>query len=630
MFERRRRWRVAGGLSALAVVGLVATACGSSHTSTPTTTNSVKGATASLPIISGTGANCMLPFETTKCYSVANYQDFQYLLVRPLYMFGGNSNTSTTVDEAGSPAELPVFSNNGQTMVINLKPSWKWSNGQPVDAKDLMFFLNMLEAEKANYAGYTPGLMPDNMTSYKMTGPDQVTINLNKTYSSIWFTYNQLATVYPFPLTWDTTSTTGAADSGGCLADSAADKWAKCIAVWKFLDTQNTATSTYATNPLWQVVDGPYKLTSYNVNGNMSFVPNPAYSGTPTAQVALKFSEYTSDTAVFTALKSGALSASGPNAGVTPSDLPLATPGSPVPPSNPLASSGYTIDGAYQFGIGYAYINFNNPTYGPILQQLYFRQAMMMLNDQVGMSKAAARGYWLPTTAGVPQQPPGSQWISPVMKENGAQGPYPYNVAKAKALLAAHGWKVVGGVLTCESSACGTGVKVGAQAKFSILYTSGISTQAAVTSVLKSGFNAAGIQLTVVPTTFDTLLTYTVPCKPTQAACAKWTLPYLGVWLFNGPGYEPTGEPLYQSGVSNNSGSYADPKMDALIKGTQSSSSMTAFYNYADYNAAQVPDLFLPWQTTQVAVSNNLHNATWNPYLTWFPEYWTCSTKTCK
>jgi peptide/nickel transport system substrate-binding protein len=628
MFERRRRMRVAGGVAALAVTGLVAAACSSS----PSTTSagpSVKGATASLPITSGTGANCILPFETTKCYSVANYQDFQYLMVRPLYMFGGNSNTSTTVDEAGSPASLPVFSNGNKTMVINLKP-WKWSNGQPVNAKDVIFFLNMLEAEKANYAGYTPGLMPDNVVSYKATGPSQVTIQLNKAYSSTWFTYNQLATAYAFPLTWDTTSTTGAADSGGCLTDSAADGWAKCKAVWKFLDSQNTATSTYATNPLWKVVDGPYKLTSYNVSGNMSFVPNPAYSGTPKAQVALKFSEYTSDTAVFTALKSGALSASGPNTLVTPSELPVATPGSPTPPNNPLASSGYTIDGAYEFGIGYAYINFNNPTYGPILKQLYFRQAMMMLDNQAGMSKAAARGYWLPTTAGVPAQPPNSQWISPVMKENGGQGPYPYNVAKAKSLLAAHGWKVVGGVLTCQSSKCGPGVKVGAQAKFSIRYTTGISTQAAITQVLKSGFQSAGIQLQIIPQTFDTLLNYTVPCKPSQAACSKWTLLYLGGWLFNGPGYAPTGEPLYQTGVPNNSGNYSNSKMDSLIKATQTSSSLTAFHNYADYNATQVPDLWLPWTTAQVAVSNNLHNATWNPYLTWFPEYWTCSTKTCR
>ena len=37
---------------------------------------------------------------------------------------------------------------------------------------------------------------------------------------------------------------------------------------------------TYATNPLWQVVDGPFKLTAYDATDNgATVVPNPSYSG---------------------------------------------------------------------------------------------------------------------------------------------------------------------------------------------------------------------------------------------------------------------------------------------------------------------------------------------------------------
>ena len=86
-----------------------------------------------------------------------------------------------------------------------------------------------------------------------------------------------------------------------------------------------------------------------------------------------------------------------------------------------------------------------------MLKQLYFRQALMMLDNQAGMNTAVGRGYSFPTTSEVPIEPP-SQWVSSDMTENGGQGPYPYNPTKAKALLAAHGWKVVGGVLTCESA----------------------------------------------------------------------------------------------------------------------------------------------------------------------------------
>jgi len=629
MFERRRKMGVAGA-AAVVATALLAAGCGSSGSgnATPSTGTSVKGAVATLANINGAGANCIYPFQGTQCYSVTNYEDFQYLMVRPLYMFGGNSNTSISVNYPLSPAAAPVYSNGGKTIVINMK-GWKWSDGTTVNANSLMLNLNLLEAEKANYAGYTPGLMPDNIVSYKATGPEQVTIQLNQAYSSIWFTYNQLAILTPMPSAWDVSAAGGAAGSGGCLTDSAADGWAKCKAVYTFMTAQNKDTATYGTNPLWQVVDGPFKLTAYNVDGNYTFVPNAKYSGSPKASVSeLKFQTYTSDTAIYTALKTGALSL-----GSIPStDLGPAVGSTFLPATNPVQAQGYSLQPGYEFGIGYAYINFNNPTYGPVFKQLYFRQAMQMLDNQAGMAKAVGRGYAYPTTAGVPQEP-NSQWVSPAMKENAGQGPYPFDPAKAKTLLASHGWKVVGGVLTCESAGtaatnCGAGIAKGTQAKFSMAYTSGISTQADQVDILKSGFAQAGIQLAANGQTFNTLLGDTVPCKPTAAAC-KWTFLYLGGWLFNGPGFEPTGEPLWQTGVPSNSGSYSDPKMDQLINATHTSNSISAFDTYADYSAEQAPSLWLPWQTATVAVKNSMHNVTQNPLLMFFPEYWTCSDKTC-
>jgi peptide/nickel transport system substrate-binding protein len=626
MFQRRRKMGVAG-VAAVAATALLAAGCGSSNSGggTSTNTGSVKNAVATLPIVTGTGANCIFPFEGTQCYSVANYEDFEYQMVLPLVQFGGNSNTSVLVNFPLSPIQAPVYKNGGKTVVINFK-GWKWSDGSTVDAQNLIFFLNMLEAEKSNFAGYSPGLLPDNMASFSATGPNQVTLNLKQSYGANWFTYNQLATLTPMPLAWDVTSLTGAAGSGGCAKDSAADGWAKCKAVYTFLAAQNKQTSSFATSPLWKVVDGPYHLTSYNVNGNWTLVPNPKYSGSPKPSVTLNFKEYTSDTAVYTALKTGALASDGPNIAVPSTDLQPAGKGF-VPPVNPLASAGYSLTPAYSYGIGYAYINFNNPTYGPVFKQLYFRQALMMLNNQKEMASTVGRGYAYPTTSGVPPQPLSQFSNTPTLTANGGQGPYPYDVAKAQALLKAHGWKTVGGVLTCEGS-CGTGIAKGTQAKFAMQYTSGVSVQADQAQILKAGLAQAGIQLTLTPQTFNNLLVDTVPCKPTAANC-KWTFLYLGGWLFNGPGFLPTGEPLYLSGSPNNSGSYSDPKMDQLIKATQTSASLSVFHAYADYTATQVPALWLPWQTAVTAVSNNLHNAHWSPFLTWYPQYWTCSKATC-
>ena len=624
MFERRRKIGVAG--AAVAAAALLAAGCSSTASPSTSSTATVKGATATLANITGAGANCIFPFEGTQCYSVTNAEDFEYLMTPPLYNFGGNSNTSISVDYADSPADAPIYSDGGKTVVINLK-GWKWSNGQTVDAKDLIFMLNMLEAEKANYAGYTPGLLPDNMSSYSATGANQVTLHLTQAYSSIWFTYNQLAILFPLPLTWDVSSAGGAADSGGCLTDSAADGWAKCKAVFTFLNAQNKDTATYATNPLWKVVDGPYKLSAFNIDGNYTFVPNTSYSGPQKATVTVKFADYTSDTAIYTGLKTGSLSMGGiPSTDLSPAQKNF------LPAVNPVKSAGYSLQPAYEFGIGYADINFNNPTYGPVFKQLYFRQALMELNNQKGMDTAVGRGYSYPTTAGVPPEPK-SQWVSSDMTENGGQGPYPYDPAKAEALLASHGWKKVGGVLTCESagtaaSDCGTGIPKGTQAKFTLTYTSGISTQEDDVDILKSGFGQAGIQLSPQGETFDTLLADTVPCKSTQSSC-KWDFVFYGGWLFNGPGFEPTGEALYQTGVPNNSGSYTNPTMDSLINATHTSNSLSAFDAFANYTATQVPSLWLPWATAVVAVSNNIHHVTQNPLLTFYPEYWTCSAKSC-
>jgi peptide/nickel transport system substrate-binding protein len=120
-----------------------------------------------------------------------NAEGFQMLMYRPLYMFGNNGN-SVAVNYPLSPANEPTYSADGKTVTINMK-GWKWSNGETVDANDVIFWLNMMNAEPANYYGFVPGLLPNNLVSYKATGPNTVTLQLKSPVSSVWFTYNQLA-----------------------------------------------------------------------------------------------------------------------------------------------------------------------------------------------------------------------------------------------------------------------------------------------------------------------------------------------------------------------------------------------------------------------------------------------------
>ena len=95
-----------------------------------------------------------------------------------------------------------------------------------------------------------------------------------------------------------------------------------------------------------------------------------------------------------------------------------------------------------------------------------------------------------------------------------------------------------------------------------------------------------------------------------------------GVTNFNGPGFEPTGEPLFATGASSNSGSYSNTNEDKLIEETHTSSSISAFDSYATYTAQQLPFIWMPDFYTVQAVSNKLANVEFNPLFTQLPEYW--------
>ncbi len=611
MFQRRRRMGVAG-VAALAATGLLAAGCATSTSPSPTGVK-VSGGTATVAWPPGSQANWIWPFVPITNYSTYNAQGFEWLMYRPLYMFGNNGD-SVSVNYALSPADAPVYS--GSTVTINLK-GWKWSNGETVDANDVIFWLNMEEAEKANYAGYSPGTLPDNLVSYSATGPDQVTLHLSQTYSSLWFTYNQLAEITPMPMAWDVTSLGAAAGSGGCTTDTAADKWAKCVAVWNFLTAQSKDTSTYASSSIWSVVDGPWKLQSFSAAGNDTLVPNPAYSGSPKPILsAINMVPFTDDSTEYTALKTGKIDVGY----VPPQDLPVKPANSDLPTTNPLGS-GYTLAPYFPFGIFYYQENFNNPVLGPVFKQLYVRQALQYVDDQLGMDKAIYRGYSDPTSGPVPNTPP-NQYTPAAQTENSYEGPYAFNIAKAKSLLTSHGWTEESGVMTCtDPSKCGAGIKSGQQLSFTLDYASGQVTVTEEASTYKSDASLAGINVNIVSQSFNTIIGEATPCTPSQSTCTWGALMY-GGWLFNGPGFEPTGEPLFETGAGSNSGSYSDAEMNTLINDTHTSNSLSVMQEYATYGAEQLPYVWMPNPWTIQAVSTSLHGVTFNSLNTFLPEYW--------
>jgi peptide/nickel transport system substrate-binding protein len=618
----RRKLRL-GAVAAVGVVSLVAAACSSSGGSGSGSNSAssgvpIKGGTATVALPAGVTNNWIFPFYAITNSSVYNSNQFQWMFYRPLYMFGNNTNTNVTINYPLSPANPPDYTNGGKTVVINMK-GWKWSDGETVNAQSLVFFLNMAKAEKNNWYAYSKTLLPDNVASYKATGPNQLTIQLNSGYSSIWYTYNQLAEINPMPLAWDVTSLGAKAGSGGCTTDSAADGWAKCKAVYTFLTAQSKIASTYATSPLWSVVDGPWKLSSFNTNGNVTIVPNKAYSGSPKPKLsAVKFLPYTADSAEYTALKTGGL-----DVGYIPTqDVGQKPANSWLPATNPLGSS-YYLEPFFSYGIEYAQPNFNNPQVGYLVRQLYIRQAMQSAENQPGISTAIWRGYATPVSGPVPTVPT-NEFLPAIQKENNGQGPYPYDPAKAKALLTSHGWSEVGGVMTCQDpSKCGTGITKGEQLKMTFVYSTGIAAATATYQTIKSEESQIGIDVTLVGQSFDSIIGESLPCAPMGPKCNVQVFAF-GGWGFDGPGFEPTGEPLFATGAGSNSGNYSNPEMDKLINETHTSSSLAVFHQYATYAAQQLPFMWVPNPNPfQIqAVSSKLHNVAFSPMFTLLPEYW--------
>jgi peptide/nickel transport system substrate-binding protein len=632
MFPNRGRTRTSrvalAGAAALLAVGIAACSSGSSSSTgnsassstaqASSTAAAVAGGTARVALPSGVTLNWIWPFIPLTNANEYNTEGFEMLMYRPLYMFG-NNGPSVSVNYPLSLANAPAYSADGTTVTITMK-GWKWSNGETVNASDVLFWLNMMKAEDANYYGTVPGLLPDNLASYSATDANTVVLHLKSAVSSIWFTYNQLAEITPMPAAWDVTSAGATAGSGGCATDSAADKWAKCVAVWNFLTAQAKDAKSYATNPLWGVVDGPWKLSSFSTAASgpvTSFVPNAAYSGSPKPQLAgMTYYAYTDDTTEYTALKTGQLDVGY----IPPGDLPPVS-GSQILPSTDPLGSGFNLSPAYAFSIDYYFINFNNPTLGPAFRQLYVRQALQELVDQQGVIKAVQRGYGYTTSGGVPNQPT-SQWVPSAQSQNGGQGPYAFSIANATALLTSHGWKNVGGVMTCETPAqCGAGVTAGTKLSMTMDYATGVTFFTQEVAILKSDMAQAGIQLNLVPQSFNTIIGESAPCKPTAPAC-KWQALNFGGWNFNGPGFEPTGEPLFQTGAASNAGSYSDPTEDKLINETHSSPSLSVFQQYATYTAEQLPFIWTPNSYAVQAVSSKLANVGFNPLFTFLPEYW--------
>jgi peptide/nickel transport system substrate-binding protein len=609
----RSKAKVRGRLLAvvIAALALVAAACSSSTTPSSSGTTPVKGGTAVWAEQPSSPPTYIFPYMDSQNISNLNLFDFQYLMYRPLYWFGVGDKP--TVNATVSVADLPTVS--GRTVTIKLK-HYMWSNGTQVTAKNVMFWLNMELADPDDYGAYTG--FPTNVSNIHIVSPTELQMTMDHPYSLTWFLYNDLSQITPMPTAWDRTAS-GPSNCEAVVKD--------CTAVYNYLNTQAKNLTGYVSSPLWSIVDGPWRLSAFNSDGHVTFVPNKSYSG-PVKPKLAAFQEvpFTTDAAEYNVLRASAAGGQKIDFGYLPDqDAPPVAAGKAVG-TNPLG--GYTLAPIYPWGIDYYAMNFNSSIgdHAAIFKQLYFRQAMAHIMNQQAIIKGPLRGYGRETVGPVANVPPTS-----FLSAKGRQGePYDYSVPQAKSLLVAHGWKVVpNGVSTCikpgsASDECGAGVTKGSGLSFNFVYESGLGWVTSEMDQLQSSGSEVGIKLNLQPKPFaDVISTVGGNCVVVKAPC-DWDLGNWGFgWSFS-PDYLPTGDELFACGAVANSGGYCDKTNDSLIDKTLYSSNLQYMYQWQDYLSPQMPVQYQPLAAfTLTEISNNLKGALpQSPTLSINPEDW--------
>jgi len=619
----------------LATGAVLLAACGSSPSSTKTTsthtpgTVSTPGAYGSMPAEHGTpkaggvvtiaespgaGPNYIFPVTPANNSSVYTINQFQDLSWRPLWW--SPQGDVPTIDYTDSLATKPTFSNNNKTITIHMKSGWKWSDGAPVTSTDAEFDIELIEAavkiSPANYGNYTPGLFPDFITSMSTPNATTLVLHLNKTYNQNFLFYNQLGLITPLPAqAWAKTS------ANGSIMPATKSGWmnlANAEAIYKFLNAQSGILHTYATNPLWKVVDGPFVISSFDpATDGASFTTNPKYSGHKPAISGVQLVAFTSTSAEFEQLLNGSLDVGF----VDFSDLAKVS----------SLTSNYYVWGYPDFGFSYADYNFKDPTnnFDNVIKQLYIRQALAHLQDEpaVIQSKGIFDGAAGQAYGPVPAIPK-----SPFAPANALTNPYPFSISAAKNLLTSHGWKVnPGGVSVCEkagsgSNECGPGIPKGQTLSFNVIYGNSPAVIGSQIEAWASNAAKVGIKMSLSQKTFNYMID-NLSDVSNPSNDKLWAVQDFGGFTNS---LYPTTNELFNTTGSYNLGGYSNPQVNKDIQNSLTSLSSSAVQKEIALVTAQQPGLFQPNADLVFAISKKISGPpadfeNMSQYVI-TPEYW--------
>ncbi len=609
---RRGRAVVAG--AALLLVGAVSVAAGAATAGASATGASATGAAsgsaggvASYALPVGEDFSWILPLENQ-----ANYEDWDSNIEggmwRPLY-FAGNGS-ATGVNPSESIAEPPVYSNGDRTVTVTLKRSFVWSDGTPVTSADVKFYFELVDVGKTQLGNYIPGELPDDVASVSYPNAYSFVLHLDHAYNPVWFTGNQLTWIYPLPAqAWDLTCAT-------CKVGDAAASPAGAKQVFDFLFKQSEDLSTYGSNPLWKIVDGPWTISSFDpTTYAASFTRNNRYSGPGKPKLAgYRVYSFASDTAELDAVRSGDISFG---------FLPF----SDVSQAGYFTHNGFTTKAWPVFYNEVVELGYTSKTWGALAAQLYIRQALQHLIDEQLYIARTLHGYGLQDYGPIADYP-GSSYVSPQLRED----PYPYSPQAAVKVLRAHGWsRGSGGIDVCSRPGtgpndCGAGIARGKQLGFSFMYSTGTPSFLTQVEAFQTAARSIGIAITLNGQTESTMFSIGGVC-PSSPPCNWGLLAYSGfMWDYGQYQLVPVGGNEFGKG-NFWAGGYYTPQAERLIVAAHEKPGLPPLYAVEDYLSTDLASLWWPLADYEIAlVSNKLHG--WqqlNPYANFHPSAWSLS-----
>jgi peptide/nickel transport system substrate-binding protein len=344
--------------------------------------------------------------------------------------------TLPTIENGGAkPEDLPG-GGKGLAVTFTLKPDLRWSDGVPVTTKDLLFTWKLGTDPKSGFSNNHPW---NRAKSVDVIDDHTAVLHLDR----VQVGYNE----------WDQ-----------LLPEHLEAKEAAGQEPGDYLKA--TLYNRAPTTP--GLYDGPFMVTSYESGAQIVLEQNPYWAGPKPGfkRIILKTIENTA--ALSANLKSGDIDMTpGEGVGLTIDQVIALQQAAPD-----------QFDYLYKPSLNYEHIDLKIEN--PALADLRVRRALLLAIDRQTLVKKLFDG----------RQPVADTWVNPLNPNFSKDAAtYPYDPAKAKALLAEAGWKP-GADGFCRNAA-------GEKLSFEFATTSGVKLRELTQQVLQSQWKAACVDAVI-------------------------------------------------------------------------------------------------------------------------------------